>query len=149
MLEVIRDLHAPQMTEHGDLARLAAGDSPLAAAESPVALSPEPREQWINLAINCLLIALAFSLPLFRRFVSTLAPLLVILWLLEGRLSEKLRVVLKIGPAVAVIAFIGLNLLSLLWSASPLEGFDYVGKYRYFLLIPVIATSLRPRPHKT
>jgi O-antigen ligase len=34
--------------------------------------------------------------------------------------------------------------LSLIWSADRLAGLEYLAKYRYLLLIPILATSLRP-----
>jgi len=111
----------------------------------PAARPPSQREKAANLAICWLLVGLAFVLPLYRNLVSALAPALILLWLFDGPLRRKLRVVMRIGPATAVLLFIALNLLSLLWSHNPAEGFDYLGKYRYFLLIPVIATSLRPQ----
>jgi O-antigen ligase len=97
----------------------------------------------INRYLNLLLVVLAFSLPLYRPWVSTAAPLVTILWLVEGRLAAKLAVLRRHWLSLAAVAFIAFNLLSLIWSTNPAEGLEYVAKYRYLLLIPVIATSLR------
>jgi O-antigen ligase len=99
----------------------------------------------LNLSINYLLVTLALLLPVYRRAVSVVAPLLVILWLIDGPLKEKYEAIRKSRLILAVLLFILLNLVSLLWSDNLQEGFSYVGKYRYLLLVPVAATSLRPR----
>lgn len=99
----------------------------------------------INRYLNMLLVVLAFSLPLYRKWVSTAAPLVTILWFVEGRFPEKTAVLRRHWLTLAVAAFVGFSLLSLAWSADPAEGLDYLSKYRYLLLIPVIATSLRER----
>jgi O-antigen ligase len=99
----------------------------------------------LNLSINYLLVTLALLLPIYRKAVSVVAPLLVILWLIDGPLKEKYEAVRNSRLSLAVILFILLNLVSLLWSDNLQEGFSYVSKYRYLLLVPVAATSLRPR----
>lgn len=99
----------------------------------------------INLALNYLVVLLAFLLPVWRRWVSVVAPLVIVLWLFDGPLKEKVAALKKQWLVIAVLLFILLNLLSLLWSQDVAEGFDYLAKYRYLLLIPVIAGSLRPR----
>jgi O-antigen ligase len=45
---------------------------------------------------------------------------------------------------LAVLLFLALNLLSLFWSEDPGGGFTYWRKYLYLLLIPAVATSVRP-----
>jgi O-antigen ligase len=45
---------------------------------------------------------------------------------------------------IAIMAFLALNLLSLLWSEDPLAGLGYWRKYAYLLLVPAVASSLRP-----
>jgi O-antigen ligase len=99
----------------------------------------------LNLSINYLLVTLALLLPTYRKAVSVVAPLLVILWLFDGPLREKYEAIRKSRLLAGVLLFILLNLVSLLWSANPQEGFEYVSKYRYMLLVIVVATSLRQR----
>jgi O-antigen ligase len=97
----------------------------------------------INWYLNVLVVVLAASIPLYRKWVSVAVPLIFLLWILEGRWPEKLAVLRRHRLSLAVFGFVAFSLVSLLWSADPLEGIDYLKKYRYFLLIPVIATSLR------
>jgi O-antigen ligase len=102
-----------------------------------------PGRPLINLYINLLLVVLAFSIPLYRQWVTIVAALVIILWFFDGRFYGKVTALRKHRLTIAVLVFIGINLVSLLWSSHPADGFDYVGKYRYLLLVPVIATSLR------
>jgi O-antigen ligase len=81
----------------------------------------------------------------YRKWVSIVVPLIMILWLFEGDLRARLSVLRKHRLTVAVLLFVGFNAVSLLWSPHPRDGFAYVDKYRYLLLIPVIATSLTAR----
>lgn len=105
----------------------------------------EETRKRINWYLNVLLVVLAFSIPLYRKWVSTAAPLITILWFVEGRFSEKAAVLKRHWLSLSVVAFIAFNLLSLAWSADPSEGMSYLTKYRYLLLIPIIASSLRGR----
>ena len=99
----------------------------------------------INLYLNVVVVVLAFSIPLYRKWVSIAAPLIMILWFVEGRLPDKLAVLKRHGLSLAVGGFIAFNLISVLWSSNPVAGLDYVFKYYYLLLIPILATSLRSR----
>jgi O-antigen ligase len=101
--------------------------------------------QQVNLYLNYLLVVLAFSIPVYRRWVVVAASLIIVLWFFEGRPREKALVLRHHPLTLAVLLFILVNLVSLLWSSDPARGFSYIGKYRYLLLVPVIATSLRER----
>jgi len=96
-----------------------------------------------NLYLNWLVVVLAFSIPVYRKWVVFAAPLIILLWFFEGRLRAKLVVLRHHRLTLAVLLFILFNLLSLLWSGDPVQGLSYLAKYRYLLLIPVIVTSLR------
>jgi O-antigen ligase len=102
------------------------------------------RERSPNEVINWLVVVLAFSLPLYRAWVSLAAYLILILWFFQGGLRERFEHLKKHRLTIAIIVFMALNLLSLLWSEDPAGGFEYWRKYIYLLLIPVIASSLRP-----
>jgi O-antigen ligase len=97
-----------------------------------------------NLLINFLLVVLAFLLPLYRNGVSAAAPLLILLWMAGGDYREKWQAIKRNRLVIAVLVYIGINLVSLLWSSNPAEGWTYVTKLRYLLLVPAIAASLRP-----
>ncbi len=107
-------------------------------------MEPE-RPIQANSLLNYLVVVLAFSIPLYREWVSITAPLITLLWFFDGRVRDKLKVLRRHHLSVAVFLFVGFNLLSLLWSSQPIEGLDYISKYRYLFLIPVLATSLRAR----
>jgi len=102
-----------------------------------------------NTLLNYLVVLLAFSTPLYREWVSITAPLITLLWFFDGRIRDKLGVLLRHRLSVAVLLFVGFNLLSVLWSSEPIEGLIYADKYRYLFLVPVIATSLRARFRRT
>ncbi|HPA83109.1 MAG TPA: O-antigen ligase family protein, partial [Thermoanaerobaculales bacterium] len=103
----------------------------------------EDTRQRINGLLNQLVVLLAFSIPLYRKWVSIAAALIVILWLAEGRLADKLAALKRHRLTLAVAAFVGFAALSLAWSGDPAGGLAYLAKYRYLLLVPIIATSLR------
>ncbi len=99
----------------------------------------------INLALNYCVVLLALFLPIYREGVSMVAPVVIVLWIVEGGYRYKGDRMLAVGLARAVLLFILLNLVSLLWSEHPETGFFYVSKYRHLLLVPAIATAIRPR----
>ncbi len=103
-------------------------------------MSRDPR---LPRAFELLVLLLAFSVPLYRPWVTVAAPMIMILWLFLPDLRHRLRRLAGHGPTLAVLAFLLLNLLSLLWSSDPGEGLDYLTKYRYLLLVPVVATGLK------
>jgi O-antigen ligase len=90
--------------------------------------------------LEWLAVVLAASLPLYRPWVSLSAHLILLLWFLAPGLRHRLQLLRGHRLSLAVLAFIALNLLSLAWSADPAAGLDYALKYRYLLLIPMIAT---------
>jgi O-antigen ligase len=103
----------------------------------------EDTRERLNLLLNQLLVVLAFSIPLYRKWVSIAVPLIIILWLAEGRFADKLAILRRHRLSLATAAFVGFAVLSLAWSGDRVAGLDYLAKYRYLLLIPILATSLR------
>lgn len=87
---------------------------------------------------------LAFSIPLYRSWVSLATILIMLLWLFGGGVRQRLALIRRNHLTMAVLLFLGINLLSVIWSAYPVEGVRYLSKFRYLLLIPVIATSVGP-----
>jgi O-antigen ligase len=102
------------------------------------------RKRSPNEVLNWLVVVLAFSVPLYRAWVSLAAYLILILWFFQGGLRERLDHLKKHRLTIAIIVFMALNLLSLIWSEDPAGGFTYWRKYLYLLLVPAIASSLRP-----
>lgn len=103
------------------------------------------RARSVNEVVNWLVVVLAFSIPLYRAWVSLAAALILILWFFQGGLGERAGRLRRHPLTLAILAFLALNLLSLAWSSDPLEGVDYLTKYRYLLLVPAVASSLQPR----
>jgi O-antigen ligase len=103
------------------------------------------RESSVNEIINWLVVVLAFSLPLYRAWVSLAAFLILLLWFFQGDLKDRMAGLRRHRLTLTIMVFIALNLLSLLWSENPANGFVYWRKYLYLLLVPAIASSLEPR----
>ncbi len=99
----------------------------------------------VNRHLNYAVVFLAALLPVFRAGVSVMAPLVIVLWLIDWRWSERWKRMQQDGVLIALGAFLLLNIASLAWSHDVLTGLDYIDKYRYVLLVPAIATSLRAR----
>jgi len=100
------------------------------------------RARTVNEVVNWLVVVLAFSIPLYRAWVSLSTALILVLWFFQGDLAGRFARVRRHGLTLAIVAFMALNLLSLLWSSHPAEGIEYWFKYRYLLLVPAIASSL-------
>jgi len=103
----------------------------------------EDTRERLNQLLNLLVVVLAFSIPLYRKWVSIAVPLIIILWLAEGRFADKLATLRRHRLTLAAAAFVGFAALSLAWSEDPAAGLIYLTKYRYLLLLPILATSLR------
>ena len=102
-------------------------------------------ETNLDTYIGWLAVVLAASLPLYRPWVTLATTLILLLWLVGPGLRQRVARLQRRRLSVAVLTFLALNLLSLLWSDNPAEGLRYVAKYRYLLLIPVAATTIRSR----
>ncbi len=102
-------------------------------------------ETTLGTYIGWLAVVLAASLPLYRPWVTLATTLILLLWLVGGGLRQRVARLRHHRLSLAVLTFLALNLLSLLWSDDPAEGLRYVAKYRYLLLIPVAATTIRSR----
>lgn len=97
-----------------------------------------------NEVLNWLVVLLAFSLPLYRPWVSLSAYLILVLWFFQGHIGRRVAQLRRHPATVAIVVFMAFSLLSLLWSEDPAAGFEYWRKYLYLLLAPAIASSLRP-----
>ena len=87
------------------------------------------RARSVNDVINALVVVLAFSLPLYRAWVSLAAILILILWFFQGNLKAQITRLGRHRLTVAILIFLALNLVSLLWSEDPGGGFEYWRKY--------------------
>ena len=94
--------------------------------------------------LGWLAVVLAAALPLYRPWVTLATTAIMVLWLFGGRLRLRAGRLRNHRLTIAVLLFIALNIVSLVWSSDPGAGLRYVTKYRYLLLIPMLASSVRP-----
>ncbi|HIP54124.1 MAG TPA: O-antigen ligase family protein [Sulfurimonas autotrophica] len=82
-----------------------------------------------------LMIAYAFILPISRAGISILTAILSLMWLFDKNLKERFLSLLNIKVIVALFAFIGVLILSLIWSTNLEEGLHTLRRYWYLLII--------------
>ncbi len=99
----------------------------------------------VDTYLNWMVVGLAFSVAAQRQWATILCILIMLIWWMDGRVREKVLVIVRDPLWRSLLLFIALNVISLLWSADPIEGFSYLGKYRYLLLAPMVATVLLPK----
>lgn len=97
------------------------------------------RVQQINF---CCMLLLAFFLPLSTSVISVLACLILLGWVVDGRLVEKLTEVSKNGVCLAVLAYIALMVAGLLWSDDLQSGLAFIAKRWKFMLMPLFMTLI-------
>ncbi|PTB86168.1 hypothetical protein C9925_02260, partial [cyanobacterium G8-9] len=66
--------------------------------------------------LNILAVIYAFILPLSRAGISLLTVLLIVVWLLEGRLKEKFSYLLSNNVIKIIFIFLIFNIISLFWT---------------------------------
>ena len=86
---------------------------------------------------------MAFSLPLSTSALSIAALLILAVWLVEGGYREKLRVIIANPVAMAVLAYLALYVIGLLWTEDLAGGLDVIKKYWKLMLLPVFVTAVR------
>lgn len=95
--------------------------------------------------INCwLLIILAFFLPLSTSVVSVTAVLFLAGWLLEGDFKRKYEEILSNPMSRAVLVYIALLFLGLLWNDQIGASASGIQKQWKILLMPLFLTAIRP-----
>lgn len=94
--------------------------------------------------VNAWLLALmALALPLSTSALSILAILILVVWLLEGGVRDKLRVINHHPVTLAVLVYLALYVLGLLWTEDLASGLDVIKKYWKLMLLPVFLTAVR------
>jgi len=102
---------------------------------------PEPN---VESYLGWLAIVMAAALPLYRPWVTLATSVILVLWLFGGGLHLRAGRLRSHRLTLAVLAFVALNVISLVWTSDPGAGLRYLTKYRYLLLIPMLASSVRP-----
>jgi O-antigen ligase len=90
-----------------------------------------------------LYLAFMFILPLSRAGISLFSALIVIVWLIEGNLKEKINKIFANKILLIIMAFIGLSYLSLLQlpqiTMEKINEIDYI----FLILIPISYTVIK------
>ncbi|WGZ93693.1 MAG: O-antigen ligase family protein [Candidatus Thiothrix putei] len=98
----------------------------------------------IGLINSWLLILLAFSFIMSIAIGSAIMTLILLLWLIEGNFSAKFQRIKHHPITWAILAFILLHFIGLLWT-SDWDGARFVLKKEIkYLLLPVLMTVVRP-----
>jgi O-antigen ligase len=94
-----------------------------------------------------LLPLLAFSLPVSTSAVTVLALLIVFFWLVEGDFKRKSGEMFTNPVSVAVLVYLGLYVVGLLWSEDRNISMEMFGKQWKILMMPIFLTAL-PIAHR-
>jgi O-antigen ligase len=94
-------------------------------------------------ATSHLIVLLAFFLPLSTSALSIIAVLLLLFWLGEGDFTRKYREIIANPVVLAIIAYLMLYPLALLWTQNLDNGLNILQKQWKYLLLPVVFTSVR------
>ena len=93
--------------------------------------------------INYFLIGYAFCIPISKAGVNFFEFLMFLFWILEGNWKEKLSQIKSNLLSISIIALIIISIISLPNASSIEFGIKYILKYRHFLIILIILTSLK------
>ena len=94
-------------------------------------------------AYNYLCILIAFFLPVYIHVVPALIAVLMVNWVIEGRHSEKLQLILKNKIAWLLMSFYLLHMIGMLWTENKASGwFDLEVKSSLFIF-PLIFSSIK------
>ena len=92
--------------------------------------------------INYVALAYAFVLPLSRAGITFFTGLLILLWLIDGKLISKVKMLLKSKIVLSLFFFIVFNFISIFWTDDVMETLNYIRRYWYLLPILVLYTSV-------
>jgi len=96
--------------------------------------------QKAAIAASPLLILFTFALPLSTSAGSILAILLLLAWITSGKMPDKFNEILRNPVAIAVLVYILLHVLGLLWTGDLDWGLKILKKQWKLLLFPVFLT---------
>ncbi len=94
-------------------------------------------------AASHVVLLLAFFLPLSTSALSVFGLLLILLWAAEGNFSGKYREIITNPVALAIIIYLMLYPLSLLWTDNLGNGLEILRAQWKYLLLPVLLTTVR------
>ncbi len=90
-----------------------------------------------------LLIIFAFALPLSTSAASVLAILLFFIWLISGKIKETYFEIKRNPVAIAVLLYLCLHLIGLLWTEDIRWGIQVLEKQWKLLLFPVFLSTVK------
>ena len=96
-----------------------------------------------GLYINYIALAYAFVLPLSRAGITFFTGLLVLVWLIDGDIVNKIKKLINNKVVLALFVFIAFNFISLLWTDDFVATLSYIRRYWYLLPILVFYTSIK------
>jgi O-antigen ligase len=88
--------------------------------------------------------AICFVLPMKASFVYVLSALLLIVWLLEGRLAEKIGAMFRSKLCLAFVAYYVVFIVAMLWTEDVAKGWAMVDRQTPFLLFLLYWSSAEP-----
>ena len=102
------------------------------------------QEERRDIYVGWLTLILAASVLLYRPWIALASTLILVVWVFGRGFRQHFALLRTHRLTLAIVVFLGLNIASLTWSSEPGSGFRYLTKYHYLLLVPALATSLRP-----
>ena len=85
----------------------------------------------------------AFLLPISKGGISISIVLLTLVWIIEGDFKRKFQEISSSKLLISILIFLGFSFLSILWSQNMPTALHMAGKYSYWVIIFVLATSLK------
>ncbi len=89
------------------------------------------------------IMAFIFSIPISTSASSILASLLVSLWIIEGNFKNKFEEIKKNKVTLAVLAYVLLHVVGLLWTSDYSWGYYTIQKQWKLLLLPIFLTMVK------
>ncbi len=87
-------------------------------------------------------VLLAFSIPLSTSAVSVMAVLILTAWVIEGNYSRKWAIITSNPVSLAVLCYLGLFFLGMLWSDNIGAGMEMIATQWKIGMFPVLLSSL-------
>ncbi|MCK4838618.1 MAG: O-antigen ligase family protein [Desulfobulbaceae bacterium] len=95
-----------------------------------------------------LIICFSFFLPLSTSATSILAIMIILSWLIDADFGNKFDEIKDNKVVLAVLAYVAVFVIALLWTADIPQGLDAVKKQWKLLLLPIFLTSVRKEHFK-
>lgn len=99
--------------------------------------------QKATVAASPLLVLFAFALPLSTSAGSILAILLILSWLMIGKIPAKLGEIIRNPVAIAVLLYVVLHIIGLLWTEDLTWGLEILKKQWKLLLFPILLSIVK------